>query len=170
VSKRLVVVRHAKSSWDDPSLADHDRPLAPRGQKALPRLRDHLSGIAPPPDLVLCSTSLRTRQTLDGVLPVLGEDVPIELDGALYGAGADRMLTRLRGVDDRVSCVLLIGHNPGVEDLVELLVDSEPGPPDAFPTAAVAVLSFDGAWQSLTPVSASLLSLWTPRQGEVTGA
>ena len=167
-NRRVVVVRHAKSSWDDSSVADHDRSLAPRGRKALPRLRDHLEHLALRPGLVLCSSSRRTRETLDGIRAALGHDVSIEIDRQLYGAGAGELLDRLRRVDDELACVLLIGHNPGMADLVALLVgDRDPAVTDAFPTAAAAVLSFPGRWQALEPASASLESFWTPRHGDL---
>jgi phosphohistidine phosphatase len=163
--RALVVVRHAKSSWDDPALADHDRPLAPRGRKALPRLRSHLEELEVRPGLIWCSSSRRTRETLDGIRRSLGDDVQIEIDAWLYRADADELLTRLRTIDDSISCALLIGHNPGLEDLVDLLADGERAV-DRFPTAAVAVLAFDGSWTTLGPDRASLTSLWTPRDGE----
>ncbi len=161
-------MRHAKSSWDDPGVADHDRSLAPRGRKAVRRLREYLAQLAPRPGLVLCSSSRRTRETLDGILPALGHDVPIEIDRELYGADADQLLTRLRRIDDDIACVLMIGHNPGMADLIDLLVDHDDGPAgEPFPTAAVAVLSFGGRWQTLEPASTSLKHFWTPRLGEV---
>jgi phosphohistidine phosphatase len=163
-TRRLAVVRHAKSSWDDSSVADHDRPLAPRGRKALRRLRDHLEHLALHPGLVLCSSSRRTRETLDGIRSGLGHDVLIEIDRQLYGADVHAVLDRLRRVDDDVECVLLIGHNPGVADLVQLLLEPRgSAAPEAFPTAAVAVLSFHGSWRALEPARATLDSYWTPR-------
>ena len=162
--KRLLVVRHAKSSWDDPAIPDHDRPLAPRGRKAIHRLRDHLEGLVPPPALVLCSSSVRTRETLDGIRPVLDRDTSIEVEASLYGADAEDLLDRLRCIDDRVGCVLLIGHNPGVADLTALLVNPAAADyPGRFPTAAAAAMSFSGSWAELGPALATLDSFWTPR-------
>ncbi len=165
-TRSVVVVRHAKSSWDDSDVADHDRSLSPRGRKTLRRLCAHLEQLRLHPGLVLCSSSRRTRETLDGIRPVLGPDVAIEIDRRLYGADADELLACLRGVDDSVACTLLIGHNPGTADLVDLLADQRNRPVDTFPTAAVAVLSFSGGWQTLEPASTSIESLWTPRHGE----
>jgi phosphohistidine phosphatase len=163
--RALVVVRHAKSSWDDPGLADHDRPLAPRGRKALRRLRSHLEQLEVSPGLVWCSSSRRTRETLDGIRQPLGVDARIEIDGWLYGADVEELLSHLRTIGDDISCALLIGHNPGLGDLVDLVADGERAV-DRFPTAAVAVLAFDGSWTTLGPARASLTSLWTPRDGE----
>jgi len=162
-----VVIRHAKSSWDDPSVADHDRPLSKRGRKALDKLCEHLETLGLIPDVVMCSSSLRTRETLDGVRPVLGPQTRVVTDTALYAAGAERLLTELRRLDEDVDTVFLIGHNPGVADLVELLaVDAAAGGAalETFPTAAVAVLSVAGPWAALQSDSAALKSFWTPRQ------
>ena len=165
--RHLVVIRHAKSSWDDPQIADHDRPLSKRGRRALPRLREHLKSLALRPDLVLCSSSRRTRETLDGIRPALRGNVRLEWDAGLYGAGVDQLITILRTLDDRVATVILIGHNPGVANLVEVLAAvSAPGVAtiDAFPTGAVAVLSIAGPWLALQPDCGSLDSFWAPRQ------
>jgi phosphohistidine phosphatase len=167
--RRIVVVRHAKSSWDDPSLADHDRPLSPRGRKALPRLRDHIAELGLRPDLVLCSTSRRTRETLDGIREALGKKTRIEFEPAVYDAGTGDLLAMLRGLDDQIATVFLIGHNPGSADLVDLLAaDSSIGGAAAavekFPTAAMAVLSVSGPWNALQAGCASLDDFWVPRQ------
>ena len=125
---RLLLLRHAKSSWDDPSLADHDRPLAPRGHRAAERMADHLRSSVPHPDLVLCSPALRTRETLDRMSNAFG-DAEVVVDDELYGAGDDELLERLRAVDDRFETVAVIGHNPGIHDLAIALAGSgaEPG-------------------------------------------
>src|SRR5262245_2142513 len=94
--RHLHLLRHAKSSWDDPELADHERPLAPRGRKAAARIAEHLERERIAPELVLCSTALRTRQTLAALLPILGGEVVIRLEDGLYGAGAAQVLARVR--------------------------------------------------------------------------
>jgi phosphohistidine phosphatase len=165
--RHIVVLRHAKSSWDDPSVSDHDRPLSKRGRNALSRLRDHIEGLELHPDLVMCSSSRRTRQTLDGIRPALGRKVRVELDPALYGASAEQLVAELRRLDDQVTTVFLVGHNPGVADLVDLLAaDPATGGAviDTFPTAGVAVLSITGPWRALQPACAALESFWAPRQ------
>ncbi|MET1010471.1 MAG: histidine phosphatase family protein, partial [Gaiellaceae bacterium] len=98
--KRLHILRHAKSSWDDEGLPDHERPLAPRGEKAAARIADHVRSGSVAPDLVLCSTAVRARQTLAALLPVLPGDVEILLEDDLYGASLDSLIERLREVDD----------------------------------------------------------------------
>jgi phosphohistidine phosphatase len=165
--RRIVVIRHAKSSWDDPSIADHDRPLASRGRKALPRMRDHITDLGLRPDLVLCSTSRRTRETLDGIRGALGKKTRIEFESALYEAGTGDLLGMLLDLDDQVATVFLIGHNPGFADLVELLaadVSSGGAAVEKFPTAAVAVLSVTGPWNELQAGCATLDDFWVPRQ------
>jgi phosphohistidine phosphatase len=164
--RHIAVIRHAKSSWDDPSVADHDRPLSERGRNTLGRLRDHIEGLELRPDLVMCSSSRRTRETLAGIRPAIGRKVHVELDSALYGASVEQLITELRRLDDHVSTVFLIGHNPGVVDLVDLLAAAPAtggAAIDAFPTAAVAVLSVAGPWSALQPACAVLESFWAPR-------
>jgi phosphohistidine phosphatase len=154
VRRDLLLVRHAKSAWDDPSLADHDRPLAPRGEKALIRLRAYLIQAGHLPDVVLCSSSRRTADTLEGIRVALPKRARIELADELYLADAGTMLTRLHRLDAKVGCAMLVGHNPGIEDLASLLTGSG----DArmreqlavkFPTGTLVALSFDGDWAAL---------------------
>lgn len=165
--RHIVLIRHAKSSWDDPSLADHDRPLSKRGRKALSRLRAHLDTLGLRADVVMCSSSVRTRETLDGMRPALGRKARVVSDSVLYGADAEQLLSELRRLDKDVDTVILIGHNPGIADLVDVLAgDRATGRAvlDTFPTAAVAVLSMAGPWDALQPGTASLESFWAPRQ------
>lgn len=163
--KRLLLLRHAKSSWDDPSLADRDRPLAPRGHKAAERMAEHLRSSGPPVDLVLCSPSLRTTETLEHVGRAFGEAETVVEDG-LYGATDDELLDRLRRVSEDVDGVALIGHNPGVQDLALELAG---GGRDLermrtkFPTGALAVIDFDGPWAGLAEGGARLAAFVTPK-------
>ncbi len=119
MSKHLYVLRHAKSSWEDPGLADHERPLAPRGHRAVQALAEHLERNGIRPDLVLCSTSRRTLETLEGVSPT-GERL---IEPELYGATGTDLLERLRRVPDHVDAVMVIGHNPAMQTLVLRLAD-----------------------------------------------
>jgi len=164
--RRVVVIRHAKSSWDDPTLRDHDRPLAKRGENALAGLHRHIENLQLEPQLVLCSSSRRTSQTLDGIRDVLGPQARISVESTLYGADAEQLLDVLRGLGDEISTVFLIGHNPGAVELISLLA-ADPTAASAaigkFPTAAVAVLSFPGPWSALQPSGAALVSSWAPR-------
>ena len=162
---RLLLLRHAKSSWDDPSLADRDRPLAPRGHHAAERMADHLRSDVPHPDLVLCSPALRTRETLDRMSNAFGE-AEVAVDEELYGAGEHELVRRLRAVDDRFETVAVIGHNPGIHDLAIALAGSGEGLERMrakFPTGALAVLAFDGPWRDVSPGEARLEAFVTPK-------
>ena len=165
--KRLYLLRHAKSSWDDPTLADHDRPLAPRGRRAAKVMAEHLrrKGIAP--ELVLCSPSRRTRQTLTRIAPGLGKNADVQIEPELYAASAPDLLEVLREVPDEVESVMLIGHNPGIQDLALSLAGggSEVARVSSkFPTAALATLELDGSWRQLEPGSAELVSFVKPKE------
>ena len=163
--KRLFILRHAKSSWDDEGLPDHERPLAPRGEKAAARIAEHLRGEGIAPELVLCSTALRTRQTLAALLPVLPGDVEILLEDELYGASLDGLIGRLREVEDSVTAAMVIGHNPTLHALA-LALTGRGDALDRFPTGALATVAFDSAWAELGEGGAELESLVVPRELE----
>jgi phosphohistidine phosphatase len=166
--KQLFVLRHAKSSWDDPGLDDHERPLAPRGRRAVKLLARHLRDERIEPALVLCSSARRTQETLAGVDPT-GE---VAIERALFHADADRLLERLRRVPAETPSVMVIGHNPTLQMLVLRLTGAHG---DArlegdlaevarkFPTAALATLSFESGWSDLGPGGARLTALVRPR-------
>jgi phosphohistidine phosphatase len=163
----LHLLRHAKSSWDDDTLADHERPLAPRGERDAHRVAEHLSASGVAPDLVLCSSSVRTRQTLELIRPALG-DPPVEIDEALYAASAEGLLERLRSVPESAGCVLLVGHNPGLQDLALGLAAGGPRLAQMaakFPTGAVATLAVQVAsWSELDDGGAELTGFVVPKQ------
>jgi phosphohistidine phosphatase len=165
--KRLYLLRHAKSSWDDPTLADHDRPLAPRGRRAAKVMAKHLrrKGIAP--ELVLCSPSRRTRQTLTRIAPSMGKSADVQIEPGLYAGSAPVLIEVLHEVPDEVESVMLIGHNPGIQDLALSLARA--GPKSArvrskFPTAALATLEHNGSWRELAPGRAELVSFVKPKE------
>jgi len=167
VAKRLHLLRHAKSSWDDPALADRDRPLAPRGRKAAKRMARHLEEAGVRPDLVLCSPSVRTRQTLERIARCLPDGTPVEVEDGLYAASAQALLERLRTVPDSTGAVLVIAHNPGLHDLARLLAGQGASVgrlDEAFPTGALATLDFDGAWAELRAGACELVELVFPRE------
>jgi phosphohistidine phosphatase len=168
--KTLLLLRHAKSAWNDPRLDDHERPLNGRGERAAKAMADHIARREPHPDLILCSTAMRTRQTLAPLLKRLdGPAPPISLENGLYLASEDALLARLQAVADDVQTVLLIGHNDGIGQLAADLAAY--GPSDAlaalrekYPTGALAVLRApDGTWSDLKPGSAKLLAFVRPR-------
>ena len=164
---RLFVLRHAKSSWNNAQLADPDRPLAPRGERAAEALAAHVATIDPPPALVLCSTARRAQDTLEPVWAQLPDDTTVLIEEELYGASAPELLDRLREVPEDTPSVLLVGHNPGLEDLVSGLGrDGDPGlisrVHTKFPTAALATLTFSGPWKSLGSGPATLEAFVVP--------
>jgi phosphohistidine phosphatase len=161
--KRLFLLRHAKSSWDDAGLADRDRPLAPRGRRATKAMAQHLRDEKISPSLVLCSPARRTRETLEGVDP--GGEAKIEDD--LYGASENELLERLREVPDATESVMLIGHNPAIQELALSLAGAGGRRADMerkFPTAALATLTVPDHWRELGPGSAELVAFVTPKE------
>jgi phosphohistidine phosphatase len=163
--RTLYLLRHAKSSWDNPALADHERPLAPRGRRAAKRIAEHMLRSGIEPELVLCSTAVRARQTLELVRAAIpGSSVALE--AALYGASADELLARVRRLPDAVGSVMLVGHNPGLQDLALLLAagDGEAARVEAkFPTGALATLTLTTTWSGLAPAEATLAGYAVPR-------
>jgi phosphohistidine phosphatase len=162
---RLHLLRHAKSSWDDPGLADRDRPLAPRGRRAAERMAEHLRAAGVRPALVLCSSAVRARQTLTAVADALG-DPPTAIEDALYLAEPEDVLGRLRAVPDADPEVLVIGHNPTLQELaLELARDGSDLPRlrEKLPTGALVTLAFEGPWRDLGPGRATLVAFVTPR-------
>jgi phosphohistidine phosphatase len=140
--KRLILTRHAKSSWDDPLMSDHDRPLNERGKAAAADLGQWLASRGYAPQEVLCSDALRTRKTYSGIAPALPGTPVLELKPALYHAGPDVMLAVLRHAT--ADTVMIIGHNPGIADFAARLVAHPPLNPDfaRYPTGATLVVDF----------------------------
>jgi phosphohistidine phosphatase len=165
--KRLFLLRHAKSAWDDPALRDRDRPLAPRGRKAAKRVARWARKHGVRPQLVVCSSAERAQQTLQGVLPGLGEPT-VWVEMTLYAAGVETLLARVRALPEEVDEVMLVGHNPGLMELVLLL--AAPGPlreraRENLPTGALAELEMDvGRWADVSPAAARLTELVLPRE------
>jgi phosphohistidine phosphatase len=157
----LYLLRHAKSSWADPSLADRDRPLAPRGRRNAAVLAAELARIPIAPELVLCSPALRTRETLDAISDELPQGAEIRFEERVYGASAEGLVDLLAGLPGAVASVLLIGHNPGIEDLAGLL---DPGAADEpVPTAALLTLELDGPFAAVGAGRARLVARFVPR-------
>jgi phosphohistidine phosphatase len=162
----LYLLRHAKSSWADESVPDLQRPLAPRGRRAAQQLARYLRDHRIAPEVVLCSPALRTLQTLELIQPGLGAHAEVLIEDDLYGAGEDQLLARLRSVPDDVGSVLLIGHNPGIQDLAVLLVGGGADRDQLrakFPTAALATIGVARGWARLGPGEAKLVAFRVPR-------
>ncbi len=167
----LYLLRHAKSSWADSTLADHDRPLAPRGRRASEAIAEHLRRERITPALVLCSSATRARETLQGIAGGFGKAalMRIEIEDGLYAASAAELLARLHEVQGEVESVMLIGHDPAIRELALSLASGgrlREQLREKFPTAALATLNFRGPWRDLAPGAAQLVAFVKPRELE----
>lgn len=172
MSKTLYLLRHAKSSWADTAVDDHDRPLQPKGERRAERQRDHMAESDIDVDLVLCSTALRARQTYDIVAPALGEP-EVQYRKDIYGAETQDVVKILNQIDEDQEHVLLVGHDPTLHLLVMELAMTASG--DAkervhrkFPTSGLATLTFGGAsWGSLGKGVGHLEAFYVPQDDPV---
>lgn len=165
--KRLSLLRHAKAAWDDSTLRDRDRPLAPRGRKAAKRIERWVRKHDVRPQLVVCSSAVRARQTLERVVPSLGEP-EVWFEVTLYAASAHTLLARVRALSEEVDHAMLVGHNPGLMDLALLL--SAPGPNrkrarSNVPTGALVELEMEAErWADVAPGEARMTRFVVPRE------
>ncbi|MQX36204.1 SixA phosphatase family protein [Roseospira navarrensis] len=176
--KRLYLLRHAKSSWEHPNLEDHDRPLAPRGDRAGRAMAAVVAALDPAPGLVLCSTAVRACQTLALVRAGLG-NAPVVTDETLYAFDPLPVRLRLAHVDETVQAVMVVGHNPAFERLAVELARGDRGRParalrSKFPTAALAALDLPVAqWADLggatSPKGARVVAFTRPADLPETG-
>jgi phosphohistidine phosphatase len=165
----LSLFRHAKSSWSEDKLKDFDRPLADRGKAAAPRMAAYMAREGLAPELILCSPAVRTRQTLDLILPSLPGGPTVIYEDGFYLAAVSVLLTRLRQVEGKVHHVMVVGHDPGLHGLALALAGS--GPPEMlqalaakFPTAALAVITFKlRDWSRVAPGAGRLERFVTPK-------
>jgi phosphohistidine phosphatase len=169
--RTLYLLRHAKSAWDDPALDDHERPLAPRGRKASRLLARHFRERDADPELVLCSTAQRTRETLDIVLAGFAATPLIATERGLYLAGAESMLERLRDIEAGVQRAMIIGHNPGLHELAVTLAQKGPARLTSalarkFPTGALATFAVETPWAELDPGDCRLDAFIIPAELE----
>src|SRR3984885_11596194 len=167
--RRLILLRHAKSDW--PDLADHERPLAKRGKRDAPAVGRWLGESGYRPDAGGCSTAQRARQTWELVATGLAEVGPegselpvIRYEPRIYEATVLGLLMLVREFPDGWRTALVIGHNPGLAGLAHGLASPDDGPPQAFPTAAVAVLGLTGPWAEAAPGEARLLAFTVPAE------
>jgi len=163
--KRLILTRHAKSAWDDPTMADHDRPLNERGKAAAADLGQWLASRDYVPQQVLCSDALRTRKTWSGVAPALPGSPVLDLKPALYHAGADVMLAVLRHAS--ANTVMIIGHNPGIAEFAAKLVKTPPLNPEfnRYPTGATLVVDFVASnWADVGFGAGAVVDFIVPRE------
>lgn len=166
----LYLLRHAKSSWDQPNIPDFDRPLGPRGRAAAPQMGRYMKNAGYVPELVLCSPAMRARQTMDLVLPELDASPEVSLvDGLYHLGGAADLLRIIQQLGGRTTRLLVIGHNPSLEQLALSLAGTgdDTGISDMtrkFPTAALAILEFDAdTWNSVASGAGRLVRFTTPR-------
>lgn len=167
MSKTLILFRHAKSSWSD-NVEDHERPLADRGRKAAPIMAKWLATRGLKPTVALVSTARRTQETWALIAPELGRIAKRDV-AEIYEASAERILDAIHAVEPSVESLLVVGHNPGLEDLARLLMKGDGGAAGArlrkkFPTAAIAVLSLPvDDWTEVRPHIADLTDFVTPK-------
>jgi phosphohistidine phosphatase len=153
--KRLLLLRHAKSSWDDPSLADFERPLSPRGLKAAPRMGRELAARDWLPDRALVSPAVRTHATWDLVAAQWPAHPPVTFPETLYDATPEEILGELRSTPERASTLLVVAHNPGLQQFADRLAGGTSDEKalarlrQRFPTAGLVRLVFDGRWRDL---------------------
>lgn len=157
-SRRLIVMRHAKAG-ELPGGPDAERALNPRGRRDALAAGRWLRGRGLLPDLVLCSTARRARQTWQQVAAGLAAAVTVREDPRLYEAGAAELLDIIRSAPPGTATLMYIGHNPAAQDLAAGLLGQAGG----FPTAAIAVIGLAGPWASAAAGEGALAGFWTPR-------
>ena len=168
--KRLAILRHAKSSWDDPGLDDFNRPLNDRGWKSARRIGRELKKRGMKFDLVLSSTAARTRETIDGLQEHFDFGAPVRFEPELYLASEATLLETVRALDEKVKAPLIVGHNPGLESLVtDLSRDDDEGlrrrVAGKFPTGALAILELPAhLWSKVEPGEGEIVELILPRE------
>ena len=165
MTKRLILIRHAKSSWDDAQLPDHERPLNPRGKRAAADLGQWLASRSYLPDEVIASDARRTQETWAGLAPALPDAPAPRLTDKLYNAGPDVMLAVLRHASG--DTVLMLGHNPGIAEFAHRLVARAPLDPafQRYPTGATLVVEFEtDDWADAAPGAGVTLDFVVPRE------
>jgi phosphohistidine phosphatase len=169
-TRRILILRHAKSSWDDPSLADFDRPLAPRGRRASAVMGQYFKDEHLVPSIVLCSPARRALETWEGIAPFLGIAVPVRTERELYIASPQMLMERLKRLENDISSVLVVGHHTSIDVLAQRLAgEGEPKKlkelKDKFPTAALAVIDVKlENWADLKPGKGKLVGFVGPKE------
>jgi phosphohistidine phosphatase len=160
MDRTLYILRHAKSSWENTALPDFDRPLNERGLGGARLVGNYLKSINAPVSLVVSSPARRTTETTRIVIESSGFDVPVKFDERIYEASLRHLLEVLSDIDDKEKAVLLVGHNPGMEQLVECLTLHE----QSMPTAALAKVALNvGSWQGIKRGAGELEWSVTPK-------
>jgi phosphohistidine phosphatase len=159
--KTLLLLRHAKSSWDDSSIPDFDRPLAPRGNRDAPRMGKEFATRGPIPDLIISSTAQRARDTASLFLQAAKIETQPLLEEKIYGASTAELIALIRKFPDTARSALMVGHNPGFEELIARLTKSR----KAVPTCSLARIDFDAAsWGDVEDRSGNLVWQLNPKE------
>lgn len=161
-SRTLILVRHAKSSWSNPGLSDHDRPLNKRGQRDAPRMGRRLAVLDYQPQHLVSSSAARARDTAELIAAEIDYDaLAIEVDNQLYGAVPGEILRTVATWDDDIDCGMLVAHNPGITDLVNYLAGADIS---NIPTCGIAIMRISqSSWFGLYDTAAELLHYDYPR-------
>ena len=158
--KTLLLLRHAKSSWDDSSLKDFDRPLSARGKRDAPRMGKALKKRGPLPDLILSSPAMRARETVEAVIKSARMESSLQFEETIYAASSAELMRVVRRIPQSIACAMMVGHNPGFEDLAARLT----GTAQEMPTAALACVEFRaGRWEDIQDGEGVLRWLMTPK-------
>ena len=164
--RRLMLLRHAKSDWPT-GVGDQDRPLGPRGRHDAPRMGEEMARRGLRPGLAIISTARRTLETFALVSPFV-QPVEERFEKAVYEARAETILDLVRGVDDRITVLMVVGHNPAMEQAASFLIGEgshrlRDKLGEKFPTAALAVIDFEaGGWRDVDRASGRLVLFLTP--------
>ena len=166
--KTLTLLRHAKSGWDDPVARDFDRPLNAKGKRAAAMVGRHMRSLGLAFDHAIASPAVRVSETLEQIESGYGRTIAPDLDRRVYLASAATLLDVVHGFPDEAESALLVGHNPGLEDLVLMLVADGADPlrdavEDKYPTASIAELQFEGEWGDVATGTARLTRFIRPR-------
>src|SRR5215831_846306 len=168
--KTLHLLRHAKSSWKGVGLDDHERPLSKRGRTAASAMAQHMEGAGIDPDVVLCSTAVRAKETLAPIAKKL-RPAKVVFERGIYEVPGRKLWKYVWTLPEQADTVLMIGHNPGLHNFALALADADsvgrlPPAEGKFPTGALATFSFEGRWKDLRPRAAHLVSFVEPKELE----
>jgi phosphohistidine phosphatase len=159
--KTLLVLRHAKSSWDHSHLSDFDRPLNGRGERSAPAMGEFMRAKGLVPEVIIASPARRARMTAEKAASAGEFEAEIQFDERIYGAGANSLTYIVAEIEDSFETAMIVGHNPGFEMLVRALT----GEGDRMPTAALAVIDLDiEGWSGVRTGAGSLRGLFLPRE------
>ena len=158
--KTLSILRHAKSSWSFPDVADFDRPLNHRGERAAPFMGQLIASQGLEPTLIISSPAVRAKQTALLAKNAGGLKSQLIFDDRIYEASANGLMQVIFGLDDSIDKAMLVGHNPGLEGLIGTLTGTQ----IRLPTAGLAVISLDSEWRSVGPSIGVIQAFYRPKE------